>query len=168
MQTMTALTAVVFDKTGTITSNKMVITGSKIRCSLPAGRWWSLVAAAEKASSHWARNLVLEHVATHLPGLKPDTLKVDSFIEMPGQGLHATVGISKLCVGNATLLENANVRNGDVLAKDLAQLGPSDMCIFVAIDGQYAGYMTVQNPIRLESRRAVQNLRSLGIECYLV
>ncbi|KAJ5765632.1 Cu(+2)-transporting P-type ATPase [Penicillium odoratum] len=169
IQTMAALTTVVFDKTGTLTSNEMVISGNQIRGSFSADKWWTLVAAAEKkASSHWVRTLVMEHVATNFPDLRPGDLGVEILTETLGQGVQAKVGFLKVCVGNATMLDNAGVQGRDGMLEDLAQLCPSDMCVFVAIDGRYAGYMTAQNPMRPELRRAVQGLQSLGVECYLM
>ena len=67
-----------------------------------------------------------------------------------------------ILVGNETHLREATVTGSDSMEVDIAQLPPSEMCVVVALNGRYAGYMSFVDVLREEARPAIAALKSLG------
>ena len=160
------LTAVVLDKTGTITQGKAALTGVT---PAPGGTWTeddilALVAAAEHASEHPVAQAIV--TGAQARGLVlPD---LDRFEAIPGHGLDAQVAGRRLHVGNQALMERAGA-DTTVLrpaAADAASRGETPL--FVAVDGTLAAVVTVADTVKPESVEAVAQLQALGLEVWML
>ena len=168
LETAKRLTAVVLDKTGTITRGKPAVT------SLHAANGWShdellrLVAAAETGSEHPLGQAVL--TAARQRGL--DLAPVSSFQAVPGHGIDATVDGHRVLVGNRALLASAGAdttsgqTSFDRPAADAAEAGQTP--VFVAVDGHLAGLLVVADPVKAESADAVAQLAALGLQVWML
>ncbi|KAL3474464.1 HAD-like domain-containing protein [Aspergillus californicus] len=170
MQVLSNLTTVAFDKTGTLTSGKMTINRYRVRGAIPEDGWWDMLAAVEEqAPQHWARNVLLGYFEATFPDRSREGPKVNNLEHIPGHGIRAVVGQQSVCIGNAALLRMSGVDDGEsLLETDVAQFRPSELCILVAVDGQYAGYVCVRDPIADDAWQAVHALQGRGIKCCLI
>jgi Cu+-exporting ATPase len=164
LETAHKLTTVVLDKTGTITEGEPALTDV-----VPAGGWTAddllrLVASAERGSEHPLGEALVR-------GAKERGLTLSdaaSFNALSGHGIEAVVDGRKLLLGNAKLLQDRNVAldGFDVRSEALAARGRTPM--FAAVDGTLAGLVAVADPVRPESKEAVEAMHRLGLEVVMV
>ena len=167
LEAAAALDAVVFDKTGTITQGRPVLTDI-----IPAGNHASrrqellrLVAAAETGSEHPLGQAIL--VAA-----RDEDLVVPvaiGFEAVAGRGIQVTVERQVVLVGSLALLDEATVAVPDAVRADAARLaGLARTPIAVAVDGAFAGLLAVADPVRPEAATAVAELMALGSDVWLL
>ncbi|WP_448617749.1 heavy metal translocating P-type ATPase [Geodermatophilus sp. URMC 65] len=164
LETARRVTAVVLDKTGTITRGRPALASVTT-----VGRWTedgvlALVAAAETGSEHPVAEAVVAAAAAR--GLRLPALR--SFDAVPGHGIDAVVAERHVLVGNAALM---TVRSVDTTAlagtaATAAAVGQTPM--FVAIDGQPAAVLSVADTVRPESAEAVAQLQALGLQVWML
>jgi P-type E1-E2 ATPase len=83
----------------------------------------------------------------------------ERFSSRPGRGIVCTVGEREVVVGNGLHLEEHGVRIVDA----------NGSCnVHVAVDGLYLGGLEVADVVGVESKAAVQGLRSMGLQLVLL
>ncbi len=147
---------VVFDKTGTVTEGRPRITNIEIDDDA-----LRLAAAVERRSEHPLARAVVEVAQSR--GLKiPDA---EDFGAVAGRGVEAMVERRRVKVGNAVFAgAPAESRRQPGMAAPLGSR--ADMV--VTVDGQMAGRLTVEDPIRSSSPAAIRELRRLGLEVVML
>jgi Cu2+-exporting ATPase len=159
------ITAVAFDKTGTLTEGKPRVVDT---FSVPGGNEneaLSLLAAAERGSNHPLAAAILEEAKSRKLDAQP---KVDDFVNVSGHGLKATIGGRKVLVGNASFLTNEAVKLAPVKEGMDRMMKAGQTVILVAIDCKAALVVGVTDPIKPSAKRAVAELRKLGIETAMI
>jgi P-type Cu+ transporter len=158
------LTAVVLDKTGTITQGRPALTDVVTLDDWDRSELVGLVAAAETASEH----PVAHAIVTHARELGIDIPELEGFEAVPGHGLDARVDGRHVLVGNEALMERAGVDVSGLLsaADTAARRGETPM--FVAVDGRPAAVVTVADPVKPESVEAIRQLEALGLEVWMI
>jgi len=165
LETAHKLTAIVLDKTGTITHGKPAVTDV---IPAPGGQLderelLRLAASAEQYSEHpLAAAIVREAAARGLPLTEPI-----GFQAVVGHGIEATVECRGVLVGKAALLEQRGIRS--TLAESaagLAAMGRTPM--FVAVDGREAGIVAVADTVRPESKEAIATMHALGLRVVMM
>ena len=156
LETARRLTAVVLDKTGTITRGQ-----PELRTITTAEGWddddlLALVAAAEVGSEHPVGEAIVR--AARERGLELPA--VASFDSTPGHGVVATVGGRTVLAGNSAHLASHQIGTHAV---DATGAG-----ILVAVDGAYAGLLVVADAVKPTSAAAVAALKDLGLEVWMV
>jgi len=165
METAHKLTAIVLDKTGTITHGKPAVTDV---IPAPGGQLderelLRLAASAEQHSEHpLAAAIVREAMARGLPLTEPI-----GFQAVVGHGIWATVDGRGVLVGKAALLEQRGIRSTLAeRAAGLAAMGRTPM--FVAVDGREAGIVAVADTVRPESKEAIATMHALGLRVVMM
>jgi Cu+-exporting ATPase len=158
------LTAVVLDKTGTITHGRPALTGVTTR-----GHWTEpavlrLVAAAEAGSEHPLAQAIVD--AARDAGLAP--AGVTSFEAVPGHGIDALVEGRRLRIGNQSLMDlgGTDVAELQAVATQAAERGETPM--YVEIDGEAAAVVSVADTVKPESAEAIAQLEALGLEVWMI
>ena len=164
LEGIAAITAIVLDKTGTLTAGKpsmtdLIAVGTRDEATL-----LRLVAAAEQGSEHPLAEAIVGAAHARAVTLPPAT----SFTAIPGHGIEATVEGRRLLVGNRKLLTDRGVDISalDTPAADLATTGKTPM--FIAVDGQAAGLVAVADAIKPTAREAVRQLQARGLEVVMM
>ena len=149
------LTAVVLDKTGTITLGRPAVTGVFTTGGWTADDVTALVAAAEAGSEHPVAQAIVNHARQR--ALRVTTH--ESFEAIPGHGLVAVVEDRQLHVGNHALMQRAgaDVSSLEGFARSAAGRGETPM--YVAIDGQPAAVITVADTVKPSRRRPSHSWR---------
>ena len=149
-----SISTVVLDKTGTLTQGRPEITDVALGNGAPHDTI-ELFAAAEGASEHVYARAATAYAKTRALRLP----LVTSLTAVPGRGIVAEVAGRKVAAGNDKLFAEMK------LALDPAMTLPPATAtrIHVAIDGRHAASVAVADPVRAESKAAVDQLIALGV-----
>ena len=149
-----------FDKTGTLTEGELKVSTVTAYNGYKKDEVLQLAASLEANSNHvLARAIVAEATAQGHKVNKAKHVK-----ETPGYGVEASVGGRHVVVGRFAFLEQQNV----AVPKNFKGSSPQQTAAFIAIDGQLAGVITLQDTVRAESKRTIAQLKKLGIKNFLM
>ena len=155
---------IVLDKTGTLTRGKPAVTRIVPANGLADNELLRLAAAAEVNSEHPLGEAIVgraKELGLELP-------KTERFQSITGKGIEARVEGRELVIGNRSLMEQRQVHLdglGD-RADELARDGATPM--YVAVDGTSAGIIAVADTLRPESRDAIEQLKALGLDVWML
>ena len=155
--------AVIFDKTGTLTEGKLAVEMVKA-IALPEADLLSYVEALESKTSHPIGRALSAYAADHM-GAK---LEVDSYQEVPGCGLEATIAGHKVQIGHSRWMDQLGYAI-DGHRETISQAEAEGMSVsIVAIDGQVAGILGVADVVRQEAIDVVAQLKDMGVEVWML
>jgi len=158
------VTAVILDKTGTLTRGKPAVAELLPAGDLAEDDLLRLAAAVEAGSEHPLASAIL--LAARERGLAfPGG---DAFVATAGSGAEATVDGRTVLVGSARFLGEHGVDLGELVAAGEAHAAVGRTPVFVAVDGAPAGLIAIADPVKPESAEAVRALEAAGIEAWLV
>ncbi len=156
------ITSVVFDKTGTITEGKPMVTDIISR-ELEEDKFLALVASCEQHSEHPLGEAIVEEAKEK----ELDFRTVNEFISITGMGIEAIIDGEKIYIGNKRLMDTKEVLHVDFeKAEELSSQGKTPM--FIAIENKYAGIIAVADRIKSTSKEAIYKLRKLGVEVAMI
>lgn len=164
LETARRVTAVVLDKTGTITRGRPALTGIATTGGWTQDDVLALVAAAETGSEHpVGEAIVAAATARHLtlPALR-------SFDAVPGHGIDAAIDDRHVLVGNAALMTAHGVHIAELAPIAAAEAAAGRTPMFAAIDGSAAAVLSVADTVKHESAEAVAQLRALGVDVWML
>ena len=147
---MTKITSVIMDKTGTLTKGVFKVQEVK-SYDLPEEEWLPLAAALESKSTHPVAQAIVAHVKTN-------ALAVNELEEISGHGLKGKVAGKAVLAGNVKLMEKMNI----VVKEELRSI--TDTIVVVAVDGKLAGYITIADEIKEDSKAAINALHGMNIK----
>ncbi|HEY8601888.1 MAG TPA: heavy metal translocating P-type ATPase [Thermomicrobiales bacterium] len=186
LENLSRITAIVLDKTGTLTEGKPRLTDVVISPQYPEGyisavgsrgpltsqgrdtavrslptdnSLLRLVASAERDSEHPLAGAIVDGAQERGLILAETT----AFVSVAGHGIRAMVEGHEILAGNRKLLADAGIDPGalDESADALAAMGKTPM--YVALDGQPKGLIAVADTIKPTARAAIRRLGELGI-----
>ena len=150
MDVLSKVSMVVFDKTGTLTHGQFAVTAVH----------------PDTCDEHQLLHLAahVEHFSTHpigaalrdaFPDEATDGCVVSDVEEIAGHGIRAKVGDQIVCVGNTKMMESIGAK-----WHDCHHIGT---IIHVAIDGEYAGHIVINDKVKDDSPEAIASLNELGV-----
>ncbi|MDR0723127.1 MAG: cadmium-translocating P-type ATPase [Treponema sp.] len=151
LEALTKVDTVVFDKTGTLTKGKFSVTNIIPAGKLTEEKLLYYAAYAESASNH---PIALSIRNAYRKDIDPEV--IGNYEEIAGKGVSVSVGEDAVLAGNARLLEAANIPIPLV-----EELGTA---VYLAVNGGYAGYILISDELKADSKRAVEELRAIGVK----
>jgi Cd2+/Zn2+-exporting ATPase len=149
---MTKINQVVMDKTGTLT--KAVFKVQEVESyDIPQDEWLPLAAALEAKSTHPVAKAVVEYANNNF-----SKIQVDALEEISGHGLKGEVNGKEVLAGNVKLMDMMKVPVNEGLRTIV------DTIVIVAIDRKLAGYLTIADEIKEDSKQAVDALHKLNVK----
>lgn len=148
MDVLTKVGTVVFDKTGTLTHGQFAVSAVH---GDDANRLLHLAAHVEHFSTH----PIGAALRDAFPEEATDGCKVSSVEEIAGQGIRAQVGQDLVCVGNSKMMESIGAQWHDC--------SHPGTIIHVAINGEYAGHIVINDVMKEDSAEAIERLKLLDI-----
>ena len=152
LDVMREIDTVVMDKTGTLTQGVFAVQQVQPAGGTTPEQLLRLVGALETKSTHPIAKAVVLHVGAAVAGVP-----VEHVEEIAGHGLRGKVDGRDVLAGNTKLLTKFNV----AYPAEVDQI--QDSIVVAAVDGQYAGYLTVADAPKEDAARAVRELRADGI-----
>ena len=151
MDVLAKVDTVVFDKTGTLTHGQFAVSAVH----------------PDTCDEHELLHLAahVEHFTTHpigaalrdaFPDEATDGCKITDVEEIAGHGIRAKVGDKVVCVGNTKMMDAIGAK-----WHDCHHVGT---IIHVAIDGEYAGHIVINDQIKPDSADAIAQLHELGVK----
>lgn len=153
------ITAMVFDKTGTITTGQLYVTKLTPAENISPAELLSSAASAEQMSKHPAAR-ALQTVAreANLTLSSPE-----KFAETPGKGVTAMVDGAAVTVGRRTFLAESEIDTSVVSDPGLHE-EQGFSTLYVARDGKCIGWIGMQDKTRPEARDAIDELVKTGVK----
>ncbi|WNI15928.1 heavy metal translocating P-type ATPase [Actinacidiphila sp. ITFR-21] len=168
LESTRAVDTVVLDKTGTVTTGAMALTGVHIArdADADAKDVLRLAGALEHASEHPVARAVV--AAATEDGVALPLVGAD-FAAVPGLGVRGTVDGHAVLVGRERLLAGAGVSLPAELAEaKRAAEERGGTAVVVAWDGRARGVLVVADAVKPTSAEAVRRLRALGLRPVLL
>ena len=168
LETAGKLNVVVFDKTGTITEGRPVLTDLLPAPGVEEEGLLGMAAAAEKASEHPLGEAIVAAAAARDLRLP----RVDSFRALPGRGIEALIetstGSGDFLLGNARLMAEKGVDTSALVqrAQLLASEGKTPM--YAAYEGKPVGLIAVADVVKQGSAAAIGRLHEMGIRTVMI
>ncbi len=151
-------TAVVLDKTGTITTGHPVVTDTLPAPGHSADELLHLAVTLESGSNHPLAEAVLHAAPNYTPN------PCNSLTYLAGRGVTATIGTTPCAAGNAALMAQIGVAVPDVCALSAAGKTP----LFFARGNELIGTLAVADTIKPESPAAVASLKKSGLRVIMI
>jgi Cu+-exporting ATPase len=158
---MDRLTAVVLDKTGTVTEGKPRVTDVFAVDGLATDRLLTLAAAAEAGSEHPLARAVTGRAGAGIP-------KATEFHAVRGQGVIATVDGEVVLVGSERFLAESGVDVRPLAEPATRWESEAKTVLRVAADGRGIGAIAVADTPKAHAREAIAGLRDRGADVYLL
>ena len=154
LERLAEVQTVAFDKTGTVTKGALKVSDVMAMHSYSPVEVLQLAAGLEQNSNHvLARSIVNAAVEQ---GLK--VAKVKHVKEIAGRGLSATLKGQHIIVGRLELLEEHGVE-----ISGLKRSKPRGTAVYVSVDAELAGVITLDDEVRPEAQATLDALRRLGV-----
>lgn len=153
---------IVFDKTGTITEGKPIVTDI-VAYGMDEDRLLSIVAGVESHSEH----PLGEAIVNFAKEKKLELLIPSDFKSITGKGVEAHINGEKIIIGNESFLSENSVSNIQFnVSKSLSLQGKTPL--LVAVNNEFVGIIAVADTIRKDSKLAINKLKELNIEVIML
>jgi len=164
LQAASNITAMILDKTGTITEGAPKVTDIIVTSDMAQTEILQLAASVESGSEHPLAQAIVESALEQ----QIELLKITSFEAITGLGVQAKCDDKRLLLGNAKLMVENGVEltNAVSQTKKLAEQAKTPM--YFAINGKLAAIIAVADPIKHDSIAAIERLQACGIKVIML
>lgn len=147
---------VVLDKTGTITLGKPKV----IEARFEEDNLLDVIYSIEAKSEHPLADAIINYSKENNACLK----NVDNYKSIDGVGLQGKIDSSIYLIGNKNILKEENIYLDK--ANELALQGAS--VIYITKNGKQVGYIGIKDPIKEDSKQAINALQDMNIEVVML
>ena len=164
LQTASKITAMVLDKTGTITLGEPAVTGIELVHGDNENTVLQLAASLEIGSEH---PLALSIIA--LAKERELSLSaVTQFNAVAGHGVEGVVEQQRLLLGNEKMMRDngIDIQQSLATAQGMAALAQTPM--YLAVDGLLTAIIAVSDPIKEDSAEAIKRLQKNGVRVVML
>lgn len=140
VENLSKVTKIAFDKTGTLTKGELTCTSV---VNLTDLNILPYLASLESSSTHPIAKAIVKNNNDEL-------FKVESLTEIPGKGIKGIINGVTYLAGNSKLFNNAEENK--------------ETTVYFGTEDKILGYVTLADTIKVDSKNAIQTLKSLGIK----
>jgi heavy metal translocating P-type ATPase len=164
LELMEKVDTLVVDKTGTLTEGHPKVQAVVAVNGFTENEVLSLAASLEKHSEHPLAQAIVEHAKEK----NIVVIEAKDFDSITGKGIRGVIDGKSVAFGNVMLMSNvgADIAALQDKTQELQALAQSVM--FLAIDGEAAGLVSVADPIKSTAARAIAELKAAGIRIVLL
>jgi Zn2+/Cd2+-exporting ATPase len=150
LDSLTKVKAVAFDKTGTLTKGVFKVTEIVPSHGFNQAQLLKLAAAAEWNSNHPIAKSIRE-----VYGEPIDESTISNYTEIAAHGIQAEVENRVVLAGSDRLMHRENIVHDTCNVEGTV--------VHLAIEGTYAGYMTISDEPKPDAIAAIKSLKALGV-----
>ena len=154
LQEVSNIDTVVFDKTGTITVGKPVITD----IVGDAKKVLTIAASLEESSEHPLASAILQKAKDK----EISTVKVEKFEAIEGKGVRANYNGQVAFVGSNRLLVDVNISR-EIASRAEKLQNEAKTVVYVGLDGKIIGLVAIQDVPKPSSKDAIKELKARGL-----
>lgn len=169
LETLSKTQVAVFDKTGTITEGKPVVTDVILENLTSKEDLLKITLTLEKSSSHPLAEAVVNYCNENKI---QESLNINNFENLPGRGISGKIDDKTYFAGNLSLVkenlgENEKIQKLEEKLNILSKEGKTPLIIFEKQSG-VLGIIGVKDVIRKTSKEAMAELKKLDIETVML
>jgi Cu2+-exporting ATPase len=160
LELMEKVDTLLIDKTGTLTEGKPAVQKIISVKEFSDDDVLHYAASLDALSEHPLALAIVNHAKAR--NLLPKS--VVEFESLTGQGVRGRIDGKQVCLGNLRLMQaqQIDITALETEAEALRVLGQT--VIFLAINGQLAGIVSIADPIKSSTREAIQQLHAAGLK----
>ncbi len=151
LDSMTKINTVVMDKTGTVTKGVFKIQDLVTDQIFTEADFMKYLIAIEEQSTHPIAKAILEYKS------EGAAYKATDVSEIAGKGLKGIVNGKTVLAGNKALLTSNQIDVSNEIDTIVESI------VLVAIDGKFAGYITIADELKDDAHQAIKEIRAAGI-----
>jgi Cu+-exporting ATPase len=148
----------IVDKTGTLTEGKPKLVAVLPELNHDEGEILRLAASLERGSEHPLAEAIVRGADERSISL----VDIDDFEAVTGKGVRGRVDGKSVALGNLALLEELGLEGGNFKDKANKRRDHGETVMFVVLDGEIAGLVSVADPVKDSTPAALESLHRLG------
>lgn len=156
LETLAVVDTIAFDKTGTLTTGQAAVT-RVIAIDSDENRFLSLLAGLEAQSEHHSAEAIRREAAAR--GIVPAL--IENVTNRPSAGIVGSYQQKQIWAGNPRMIEEMRARVDHPELLSLAD--QTESIIYVGLDTQILGAVTLADRVRPTSRSAIESLKKAGV-----
>ncbi len=161
IETAAGVNTVIFDKTGTITYGKLKTAAVTPAKGIEELELLGYCASAESGSEHPIAAAILDRAQQDgITVIRPESTQ-----SIPGRGIIAKVDGKTVIAGTMALMELEKI---EIPEDEDTTVLPGCTAIYVALDANYIGMISLSDTIRPDARDAIAQLNAMGIETVMI
>ncbi|MEL7799318.1 heavy metal translocating P-type ATPase [Idiomarina loihiensis] len=164
LQTASKVSAMILDKTGTITLGSPKVTDVLVASEYDEQTVQQLAATLESGSEHPLAQAIVESARER--GI--ETTKVSNFNAIAGHGVEAEVDGKSLLFGNEKLLRERQIELGNFIEKAQELAAEAKTPMYFAVNNELAAIIAVADPIKDDSVDAIKRLQDNGVRVVML
>lgn len=164
LENTSKITAVLLDKTGTLTEGKFIVTDVVSLGNFTKDDVIKYEAAVESGSNHPLAKAILDEAKKY----KLDIPAKDKFESIAGLGLKAEVSGKVIFIGKEELMKKNGIEtetSQEIIQRLLAE---GKTLSFLAVEGRLVGIICLQDKIKPTAEKAIIEFKKLGIEPIMI
>ena len=151
LEALTSIETVVFDKTGTLTRGEFEVARVMPANGFDRDELLRIAACVESYSNH----PIARAIASACPGIGND-ISIEEHREIPGYGIKAKFNGKEVVIGGKNLMDRERIQ---IIVPETA-----GSVVYVAIDREFKGSITVSDIERKNSAETIDRLKKKGIK----
>ncbi|MEJ2756436.1 MAG: heavy metal translocating P-type ATPase, partial [Gammaproteobacteria bacterium] len=168
LQMASKITAMILDKTGTITLGSPQVTDIVIVGKFDEEMVLRLAATLESGSEHPLALAIVETATARGLYAGSESNTVSNFSAIAGQGVQADVEGHRLLFGNEKLMNERQVELGDCVGNAQVLADEAKTPMYFAIDNTLSAIIAVADPIKEDASAAIKRLQHQGIRVIML
>ncbi len=164
IEVLRKIDTLVVDKTGTLTEGKPRLISTLTTDEFDENQMLQLAASLERSSEHPLAEAIVAGAQER--GL--ELHQVESFSSVTGKGITGVVKKSGVALGNQALMEELGIVHERLNSQVDSLRSQGQTVMFVAIDNRPAGIIGVADPIKSDTRAAINALHDQRIKVIML
>jgi P-type Cu+ transporter len=164
LEVLEKIDTLVVDKTGTLTEGKPRLTSVIPVRGQDEVELLFLAASLERGSEHPLAAAIVKGAEER--GVK--LAETREFRSITGKGVVGSVDGKNVALGNAKLLEELNIKAGELWGQSEELRKEGQTVMFVVVDGAIAGLLGVADPVKQSTPEAIELLHEDGIKIVML
>ena len=165
LERLNSVTTVIFDKTGTITIGKPVVTDVITKNGIDENVLLETAASLEAKSEHPLAAAIVEYAASKNTVLS----EVTRFNSLTGSGIEAVFNGSNVLIGNPALMKERGIEINSETSDEIERLSSEGKtAIYISVNHKLAGIIAEADVIRSETQSVVSGLLKKNIKSVML